>query len=132
MPQGGSKNALSTESITCEPSYPALVVVFIFAVAGNDLTSTCRTTLNVTTSDMELPLKNATIMAWLPIGAPIIFLLPITKTLVFVSRDYVRLHTLCFFDLRRPLCGHPNPVVDNMFLSKPKHVSSDRRYIGKG
>src|SRR5687767_5106697 len=66
--------------------------------------------------DVILALDYGAVMTRLTICAPIVRLITISDSSYLISVDNVRLLALSFFDLFRPLCGHFDPVIDNVFF----------------
>jgi hypothetical protein len=94
------------------------VVPFILgrAPAREELPAAYRAPLDITPEDVELPLDHATIVARLPIGAPVIPFLTITEARDFSTPDRHGWVVLRLFDPLGPPGGHRDPIETDEFI----------------
>jgi hypothetical protein len=71
----------------------------VIALTKDELPTTDRTPLNITTKDVELSLDGTTVVARLPVGSPILSFFAVTDTLTLNAPDYNRGLQLCRVNL---------------------------------
>ena len=81
--------------------------------------------------DVILALDYGAVMTRLTICAPIVRLITISDSSYLISVDNVRWLALSFFDLFRPLCGHFDPVIDNVFFRHSEAYITNKMLLSK-
>jgi hypothetical protein len=103
----------------------SLFIAFVWAVAKNSLAVASWTALDIATRTyVELSLDDPAIMARLPVGTPIVRLIPVPDARQWLSSNDVMSDRLRCLNSGGPLRTHRDAVVNHLIFS---HMSASCR-----